>query len=577
VAVYTYDEVVMARMYPPQLDPTDEHIPTSEHKVYTALRDQLDETFVVFHSAAWLGRGQRGELSDGEADFVIAHPQLGILILEVKGGRIQYDGTEVAQRQWATLDRYDTRHWLKRSPFEQALRSKYALKQKLEELPTWDGRKFTLGHAVIFPDVSADLPILPAGIDSSILIDGRAMAALSSRITQAYHHWRGSHPLQALGNTGIQLIISLLAPTFTLKSPLAARIGNDQAHVLTLTKQQFRILTTLQRKRQALITGCAGSGKTALAVEKSQRLAREGMKVLLLCFNSRLADQLKIQLQSIAGITVGTFHQICIAFAQDAQINIHRPPGMEDDEYFNHFLPEQLLLASEHPSNRHFDALIVDEAQDFQSHWWDILSEWLVPQPIIYIFYDDNQRLFTQAPTFPVNDDALFLDVNCRNTQTIHGIAQHFYSGQDADVITAQGPVGEAIEVHLYDNPIHERDILAKVLVQLSSEQGVLPQQIAILTRYRPQQLDLSEKTIGGFVLREQTRGAQQILCCTIQSFKGLERAVVIVAGLGDISDQAELTQLESLLYVACSRATSHLIVLLPRNTARRLRRVFQP
>lgn len=250
---------------------------------------------------------------------------------------------------------------------------------------------------------------------------------------------------------------------------------------------------------------------------------------------------------------------------------------MEDAAYFNHFLPEQLLLASEYFSSRRFDALIVDEAQDFQPHWWDILSEWLVPQPIVYIFYDDNQQLFTQAPTFPINDDALFLDVNCRNTQTIHGVAKQFYRGQDANVITAQGPAGEAIQVHLYDDATHERKLLDHILVQLSREQGVLPQQIVVLTRYRPQQLDLSETTIGGFVLREQTRGPHQILCCTIQSFKGLERPVVIVAGLGDISDHADVTQLESLLYVACSRATSHLIVLLPRNTARRLRRVFQP
>jgi len=566
----------MARMYPPQLDLTDEHIPTSEHKVYTALRDQLDETFVVFHSAAWLGRGQRGELSDGEADFVIAHAQLGILILEVKGGRIQYDGAGALHQQWATIDRFNHRHWLKRSPFEQALRSKYALNHKIEELPGWRGRKYTFGHAVLFPDVAANFPVLPADIDPVILIDGRAMADLRSKITHAYQHWRGAHAPQLLGNDGIHMIISLLAPTFTLDSPLAARIGNDQAHVLTLTKQQFRILTTLQRKRQALITGCAGSGKTALAVEKAKRLAREGMQVLLLCFNSRLADELKIQLQGIAEITVGTFHQIAIAFAQDARINPQRPDGMDDAAYFNHFLPEQLLLASE-CSNHRFDAMIVDEAQDFQSHWWDILSEWLVPQPIIYIFYDDNQRLFTQAPTFPVNDDALFLDVNCRNTQTIHGVAKQFYRGQDADVITAQGPAGEAIEVHLYDDATHERNLLADILVQLTREQGVLPQHIAVLTRYRPQQLDLSETTIGGFVLRDQTRGIHQILCCTIQSFKGLERPVVIVAGLGDISDNAELNQLESLLYVACSRATSHLIVLLPRNTARRLRRVFQP
>jgi hypothetical protein len=40
---------------------------------------------------AWQVRSPRDGVQDGEADFIIAHPNLGVMIIEVKGGRIHYD------------------------------------------------------------------------------------------------------------------------------------------------------------------------------------------------------------------------------------------------------------------------------------------------------------------------------------------------------------------------------------------------------------------------------------------------------------------------------------------------------
>ena len=86
----------MARMFP-SVDPHDlEH--ASEEPVYRALRDQLSNDFTVLHSYPWLRpwRGE-GKLLEGEADFVIAHPRLGLRVIEVKGGsNIRFDG-----KQWS--------------------------------------------------------------------------------------------------------------------------------------------------------------------------------------------------------------------------------------------------------------------------------------------------------------------------------------------------------------------------------------------------------------------------------------------------------------------------------------------
>jgi hypothetical protein len=73
----------MARMYPNQLSP--DTISDAERRLYEALRDRLEDGYTVFHSVAWQSLDAEGRPRDGEADFVIAHPRRGILVMEAKG------------------------------------------------------------------------------------------------------------------------------------------------------------------------------------------------------------------------------------------------------------------------------------------------------------------------------------------------------------------------------------------------------------------------------------------------------------------------------------------------------------
>ncbi|MBU1746438.1 MAG: NERD domain-containing protein [Chloroflexi bacterium] len=81
----------MARMYPTILDP-DTKSP-AERRLYEAFAREMGEEWVVFHHVPWIGNDDRGQPCDGETDFVVAHPNLGVLVVEVKGGRIHFDAT----------------------------------------------------------------------------------------------------------------------------------------------------------------------------------------------------------------------------------------------------------------------------------------------------------------------------------------------------------------------------------------------------------------------------------------------------------------------------------------------------
>src|SRR2546421_3002294 len=78
----------MAVMYPPEL--AEEDVASkAEPKVFRALRDGLLDQWEVFHSAGLLNRDPVEGLKHGEIDFVLCHPDKGVLCLEVKGGGIR--------------------------------------------------------------------------------------------------------------------------------------------------------------------------------------------------------------------------------------------------------------------------------------------------------------------------------------------------------------------------------------------------------------------------------------------------------------------------------------------------------
>lgn len=86
-------------------------------------------------------------LQPGETDFVVVHPQKGILILEVKGGILEFDTrAQKWNRRGGTYDVGD--------PFRKAEKNKYALRERILEQPALKASAppFTIGHAVVFPD-----------------------------------------------------------------------------------------------------------------------------------------------------------------------------------------------------------------------------------------------------------------------------------------------------------------------------------------------------------------------------------------------------------------------------------------
>ena len=124
----------MAKLIP-KIHPNEIDNP-GERKIATALIEQLPTKVEVFHSFQWLDlqnrrneKSQNQRLQQGECDFVVLHPDLGLLFIEVKGGMLTYDAENF---QWFRVVGSKERV-LNRDPFDQVRNNMYAILKHVQE------------------------------------------------------------------------------------------------------------------------------------------------------------------------------------------------------------------------------------------------------------------------------------------------------------------------------------------------------------------------------------------------------------------------------------------------------------
>ncbi|MCL4250306.1 MAG: AAA family ATPase [Anaerolineae bacterium] len=522
--------------------------------------EKLADPFVIFHSVRWITHDSRNFGSIGEADFIIAHPAHGVLVLEVKGGEISIEAG-----QWLSRDQRGMLHEIK-DPCAQAERNRWALVDWLANSFSTRQHRFAVFAAVALPDSRVAVDVRPDCVED-MFIDMHHLDDLEARLLAIFAFWKrraDSRNQQMDGRAAVNALTDLLVPTRTLQPRVAEIFERERRKIDELTQTQFRILRQLRMHRRAAIIGGAGTGKTMLAMEKAQQLADAGFRVLLVCFNKHLADWIEGNLQH-PNILVSTYHALVGRSRHWAGLS-GTGPRMEWDE-FRVRAPEILMDAvniirapGSNAMDKLFDAIIVDEAQDFEDTWWITLPD-LLKDPetgVFYVFFDDNQRIFTQISNIPMDTEPFYLDENCRNTRHIHA-ALLPYARVDNETI-ANGPEGRPVQIIPASDKNSTRRELQRVLHQLVNEEGIPAEDIVILTPASEKRSQWrNDDQLGNFIItwNLDTEMSMAARVCTIYSYKGLESAVVILTELDlareDIRDQ--------LIYVGLSRARHHVVV----------------
>lgn len=521
----------MAEFYP-AIAP--ERSPNSELKVRKALMPVPG--IIVFHSIGWQSR-RNNKPGDGEADFILLVPGHGLVILEVKGG-----GVEIINGSWYTTNAAGKQHRIK-DPFEQAKDSKFALLEFFKQIRP-ELRLIPLIHGVCFPDIVVESGVSMNG-PRELILDREDLSDPTRSLQRLANHWKVSH---AFTTSKVKEVIELLAPTVTIRRTLNDDIQDAEKALIRLTNQQVEVLHGMGRNKRAIISGGAGTGKTLLAIEKARQSSEHGLKTLLVCYNGPLKEHLKKATGDL-DIDVESFHSLVVREAKKAKLRL---PVQLDQNWFDNRAIGDMLDALEINQTK-YDAVIVDEAQDFSTEWIDsILFFTRGGNSLVYLFADSHQDLYSRGWKVPQNFAAFDLTRNCRNTAPIAKKVGRIFS-DTTNMNEAEGPDPVFIEIEKFDQ--YARRIILTMETLLVSER-LAPEQVVVLSDSSRILEDLRTTGVGDYLFTDLT--GKGVAVESIQRFKGLERDVVVIA----FTQAALERDFKALAYVALSRAKSALYIL---------------
>jgi hypothetical protein len=537
----------MARMLPPYFPYPKDPKRRAESDVFAKFAT-LEDKWTVIYSLPWHGE-RNGRTGDGEADFILLHPNYGFFVAEVKGGERVF----VRDGRWFSKPYNKTEPVEIRDPFEQALASSKSLDSWLSENgPPLKLRPF--GHFVIFPGFRQHGDISPAG-RRQIIMDKADLASPLASLQRISSHWDRK---MMLSSRDVDAVVNSLRPNVEFELDRRIELEHAQAGIKELTQQQLNVLATIRRQKRLLVHGSAGTGKTVLAVESAKFQAQSGKRTLLLCFNRPLGEKLQKLLVGTPNLTVGSFHSFA---KQQVDISSLSYDDFDDIPY--------LLTEAASLNKTAFDALIVDEAQDFKADWWEALLYLCddVEKTVFHVFKDVNQDIYEGESTeFFESFAPADLTINCRNTLPIATLV-HSLGKVPTIPQSTDGPL-PTFQIVGSRSGVERR--LVKTVEDWTSTAHLSPSDITVLTDTG----ELADKwfgnTIGNIVLGDGAKGTVKV--DTIQRFKGLESEALLCVFDPELEYAENDGALERLGYIGLSRAKTLLTVFASESTLKRLK-----
>jgi hypothetical protein len=543
----------MAKMRPKNFpkNPEDHY---SESITFEAF-SKLSSDWTVLYSYRWHGK-RKGRTGDGEADFLLIHPLHGFFIAEVKGGSaIKYEDGIFFQKSKGTWKKMTT------GPFEQGVISKNEINRYLNECiekrtyPNLPNFVPNFGHFVVFPSAIEKTGFPPEG-GREIIMDSDDMINVEKRLLEIVFHWnnnRDSDKRNSISRENVEAIIGALRPYKETIERVSQDLSKVKNELLALTKAQSQILNNIESV--SVIKGAAGTGKTTLATERARDLAEQGLNTLFLCFNRPLSDHLNREMSNKPGkLTIATLHSFAKKVCDMGQIAI-------DQNDFNSLIENFPFAAMSLGIS--FDAIIIDEAQDFSIGMWQSLTDFIDSGPnrenlVFNIFLDSNQNIYEgsgwEIAIGKYSERTIInqLFVNCRNTTEIGSLVKNF--GGSHLFLGASGPEPFFITCEMYDQiPIR----LKQEIQRLRKDFGFNAKDFTVLTSNRRLASNLEDR----FAEEEEIDGlsCKEVIFQTIKSFKGLESPCVIAVfesnDLDDNGDVLSISEFEKLSYIGLSRA----------------------
>ncbi|MFL1809316.1 UvrD-helicase domain-containing protein [Plesiomonas shigelloides] len=542
-------------------------------------------------------------------DIVLLSPKVGIAVFEIKDwdlDAMQYwVETEPNNKSPRLMGRKDGKSFSLQSknPIEQV----YRYKQEIYELycPRLESKRGfgAITAGVIFPFADDDrlarlfVPCLKnRGMDKYPLlypIIGRN-ALHEGNISAVFPKGKSFYSPVMNDDMYKDLRNWLVEPDFS----------EAQRQPLELDKEQRALVTSRTASGYRRIRGAAGSGKSLVLAARAAELIKQDKKVLVVTFNITLLHYLMdvaVRWPGAKGktrtcITWLNFHAWCkrVCFDAGAEEEYKQLFSRRNDDAVQNVLDdlvpglvERVIQNDADSDVVRYDAILVDEGQDFLPHWWDVLRKVLNPGGEMLLVADSTQDVYGTASRW--TDDAMTnagfrgpwseLSVSYRLPQQIIELVQDF-AQQFLPPELANLPNGQQLGLDLehsylrwvqieegetvntcctellnlikYDSskPLAVADLTflcshkstGKQVIELLAQKG-----IKVIHTYDNDERQCRRQKVGFYM------GDARVKATTLHSFKGWEsRAIVIYIG-------GKLTKTDlALFYTGLTRLKRH-------------------
>ena len=349
------------------------------------------------------------------------------------------------------------------------------------------------------------------------------------------------------------------------------------------------------------LRGVAGSGKTLIIAYRAAKLASEGFKVLVVTYNITLWHYIKDMIaRSPIGfewknITFNHFHGFC----NDILNKLGVPAPKE--HYLEKIVPtvekalKTAMLSGKKIKDLQFDAILIDEGQDYEWEWYDLLCKFLRERDELLIVCDKKQNIYLRDLRW-IDKPMKNFPGRWRELKTVYRLPKKI--GDAANRFSDMFGLDQSIEIEKYIQLKLSEMPLKSHLVWKNIQSGEwLPQMKIAYEQIRSEQLKSGEghpsdivillptKSMGNEAVKEFEKqnievnhvfeeemasryhhhkkafwlGDSRLKMCTIHSFKGWEAVHVILLIPEEWKGSGNL---DALVYTAMTRTRENLIVL---------------
>ena len=386
-----------------------------------------------------------------------------------------------------------------------------------------------------------------AALDLSRIVDAGQRDGLGQRIEQVLG---GGIAHQEYG----ERVLAFFRQTFEIVPDIHAHLSQQEKAFTRLTGPLLQLLSGLEMRPLRLrILGTAGSGKSLIAHNFFRKAIASGKRPLLVCYNRPLGEKLRTLVPT--GGMATTCHGFCDQFLKSRGI---RPDYTDWAKVFDQVTGEPV------PEEWKYDTLIVDEGQDFEPEWVEILRLFLRGDPDIVWLEDPDQNVYDR-PSVALSG---FITFRAKvNYRTPRSIARAIQEKTTFDFEAGNPLPGLSVGETRYADPADQPGLVARLIESLL-RQGFDHGEIALLTLRGVHHSIFSDRErVGNYRLRRfsgeydllgnQILTAGQITFDSVRRFKGQQAPAIILVDCEAQNSSAPIS--ERLLYTGMTRATVRL------------------